>query len=56
VIDQVIGGAWATVLFSMTMGLLRGQEYGVIVDQVRNVRAPWNARPLSSNALVLNLR
>ncbi|KAB8075428.1 hypothetical protein BDV29DRAFT_107475 [Aspergillus leporis] len=36
VIDQVIGGAWATVLFSMTMGLLRGQEYGVIVDQVRN--------------------
>ncbi|KAF7597339.1 hypothetical protein BBP40_006279 [Aspergillus hancockii] len=36
VIDQVIGGAWLTVLFSMTMGLLRGQDYGAIVDQVRN--------------------
>ena len=38
VIDQVIGGAWATVLFSLTMGLLRGQEYDVLVDQIRNVR------------------
>ncbi|KAE8312976.1 hypothetical protein BDV41DRAFT_272708 [Aspergillus transmontanensis] len=35
VIDQVVGGAWATVLFSLTMGLLRGQEYDVLVDQIR---------------------
>ncbi|KJK64349.1 Mpv17 / PMP22 family protein [Aspergillus parasiticus SU-1] len=38
VIDQVVGGAWATVLFSLTMGLLRGQEYDVLVDQIRKVR------------------
>ncbi|KAE8354756.1 hypothetical protein BDV28DRAFT_130291 [Aspergillus coremiiformis] len=35
VIDQIVGGAWATVLFSLTMGLLRGEESGVIVDQIR---------------------
>ncbi|GAB1197425.1 hypothetical protein BDV32DRAFT_145784 [Aspergillus pseudonomiae] len=35
VIDQVVGGAWATVLFSLTMGLLRGQEYDVLVAQIR---------------------
>ena len=37
VIDQIIGGAWNTVLFIATMGILRGMEYEAIVDQVREV-------------------
>ncbi|KAF5866288.1 hypothetical protein ETB97_000252 [Aspergillus alliaceus] len=41
VIDQIVGGAWATVLFSLTMGLLRGQEYDALVEQVRNEFWPF---------------
>ena len=37
VIDQIIGGAWNTVLFIATMGILRGMEYEAIVEQVREV-------------------
>ncbi|PWY72314.1 hypothetical protein BO70DRAFT_399194 [Aspergillus heteromorphus CBS 117.55] len=35
VIDQLIGGAWNTALFIMTMGLLRGQEWDLIVQQIQ---------------------
>ncbi|PYH94267.1 hypothetical protein BO71DRAFT_483940 [Aspergillus ellipticus CBS 707.79] len=35
VIDQLIGGAWNTVAFIMTMGLLRGQEWGFIAQQIQ---------------------
>ncbi|RJE26123.1 hypothetical protein PHISCL_01566 [Aspergillus sclerotialis] len=38
VIDQIIGGAWNTVLFIATMGMLRGMEYEAILEQIRNVR------------------
>lgn len=36
-IDQIIGGAWNTVLFIATMGMLRGMEYEAILEQIRNV-------------------
>lgn len=37
VIDQTLGGVWNTVLFIATMGALRGQDYEVILEQVRDV-------------------
>jgi hypothetical protein len=40
IVDQVIGGAWNTVAFIATMGLLRGQDYEVIKGQIQNVRIP----------------
>ncbi|KAL2844700.1 hypothetical protein BJX68DRAFT_242868 [Aspergillus pseudodeflectus] len=36
IVDQVIGGAWNTVAFIATMGLLRGQDYEVIKGQIQN--------------------
>ncbi|KAL4884017.1 hypothetical protein BJY04DRAFT_20714 [Aspergillus karnatakaensis] len=36
IVDQVIGGAWNTVAFIATMGLLRGQDYEVIKGQIVN--------------------
>lgn len=38
IIDQVIGGAWNTVLFIVTMGLLRGLDTSTIQSQVYSVR------------------
>jgi hypothetical protein len=38
IVDQVIGGAWNTVAFIATMGMLRGQDYEVIKGQIQNVR------------------
>ncbi|PYH48153.1 Mpv17/PMP22 family protein [Aspergillus saccharolyticus JOP 1030-1] len=35
VIDQVIGGAWNTVAFIATMGLLRGQDWETITQQIQ---------------------
>lgn len=37
VIDQVVGGAWNTVAFIITMGLLRGQDWETITLQIQNV-------------------
>lgn len=37
VIDQTIGGAINTVVFVMTMGLLRGQDFEVVKAQIQNV-------------------
>ena len=37
VIDQIIGGTWNTVLFILTMGLLRGQHYELVFAQIREV-------------------
>ncbi|KAL4872105.1 hypothetical protein BDV12DRAFT_193897 [Aspergillus spectabilis] len=36
IVDQVIGGAWNTVAFIATMGVLRGQDYEVIKGQIVN--------------------
>lgn len=36
-IDQTIGGAWNTVLFIITMGILRGLEYNAIQTQIQQV-------------------
>ncbi|KAK9581242.1 hypothetical protein V6Z92_008329 [Aspergillus fumigatus] len=36
VIDQTIGGAINTVVFVMTMGLLRGQDFEVVKAQIQN--------------------
>ncbi|RAH42195.1 Mpv17/PMP22 family protein [Aspergillus brunneoviolaceus CBS 621.78] len=36
VIDQVVGGAWNTVAFITTMGLLRGQDWETITLQIQN--------------------
>jgi hypothetical protein len=37
VIDQVIGATWNTVLFILTMGLLRGQNHEIVFTQIREV-------------------
>jgi hypothetical protein len=37
VIDQVIGGTWNTVLFIVTMGMLRGLDYDTITRQIQAV-------------------
>jgi hypothetical protein len=37
VIDQTIGGTWNTVLFILTMGLLRGQHHELVIAQIREV-------------------
>ncbi|RDW83846.1 Mpv17/PMP22 family protein [Aspergillus mulundensis] len=34
VVDQIIGGAWNTVAFIATMGVLRGQDYEVIKGEI----------------------
>ncbi|KAL4992839.1 hypothetical protein BDW68DRAFT_148960 [Aspergillus falconensis] len=34
VVDQLIGGAWNTVAFIATMGILRGQDYEVIKGEI----------------------
>ncbi|OJJ04766.1 hypothetical protein ASPVEDRAFT_54874 [Aspergillus versicolor CBS 583.65] len=36
VVDQVVGGAWNTVAFIATIGLLRGYDYEVIKDEITN--------------------
>ncbi|KAL3456057.1 hypothetical protein BJX64DRAFT_281610 [Aspergillus heterothallicus] len=36
IVDQVIGGAWNTVAFIATMGVLRGQDYEVIKGEIQN--------------------
>ncbi|KAJ5188240.1 Mpv17/PMP22 [Penicillium cf. griseofulvum] len=35
VIDQTIGGAWNTVLFIVTIGMLRGLDYDTITSQIQ---------------------
>ncbi|KAJ5368159.1 uncharacterized protein N7496_007919, partial [Penicillium cataractarum] len=35
IIDQTIGGTWNTVLFILTMGLLRGQHHELVFAQIR---------------------
>ncbi|OJJ43846.1 hypothetical protein ASPZODRAFT_19148 [Penicilliopsis zonata CBS 506.65] len=35
VLDQTVGGAWITALFIATMGALRGQDYGLIMEQIK---------------------
>jgi hypothetical protein len=49
-VDQVIGGAWNTVAFIATMGVLRGQDYEVIKGQIVNVckPAPHHTGPQAS--------
>ncbi|KAE8151241.1 hypothetical protein BDV25DRAFT_97610 [Aspergillus avenaceus] len=50
VIDQIGGGAWATVLYIATMGMLRGQDFDAITDQIRHVSGPRKSKrnsPLS---------
>jgi hypothetical protein len=37
VIDQTIGGAWNTVLFILTMGMLKGLDYDSIIEQIHTV-------------------
>jgi hypothetical protein len=37
VIDQTIGGTWNTVLFILTMGLLRGQHRELVFTQIQEV-------------------
>lgn len=36
-IDQTIGGTWNTVLFIVTMGMLRGLQYNTIQTQIQQV-------------------
>ncbi|KAL4753544.1 hypothetical protein BDW72DRAFT_27434 [Aspergillus terricola var. indicus] len=36
-VDQLIGGAWNTVAFIATMGVLRGQNYEAIKGEIMNV-------------------
>ncbi|GAB1217278.1 hypothetical protein ATERTT37_006514 [Aspergillus terreus] len=36
-IDQTVGAVWNTVLFIATLGLLRGEAYETILDQIRTV-------------------
>ena len=55
-IDQTIGGTWNTVLFIITMGMLRGLQYNTIqtqIQQVCNVEivsdyGPWGCLFMSS--------
>lgn len=37
IIDQTIGGTWNTVLFLLTMGLLRGEHHELVFAQIREV-------------------
>lgn len=37
VLDQTVGAAWNTVLFLTTMGILRGQDSGAVMESIRNV-------------------
>lgn len=37
-IDQILGGAWNTVLFIVTIRTLRGQDFDMIKEQIQNVR------------------
>lgn len=39
VIDQTIGGAYNTFLLIALTGYLRGEDYGMIMEQVKNVGA-----------------
>ncbi|OOQ90282.1 hypothetical protein PEBR_06170 [Penicillium brasilianum] len=39
VIDQTIGGTWNTVLFILTMGLLRGQHHELVFEQIRETKS-----------------
>ncbi|OQE36955.1 hypothetical protein PENCOP_c011G07683 [Penicillium coprophilum] len=53
VIDQAIGGAWNTVLFIVTMGMLRGLDYDTITGQIQAdfwsiMVAGWKLWPLVS--------
>ncbi|KAJ5153881.1 Mpv17/PMP22, partial [Penicillium coprophilum] len=53
VIDQAIGGAWNTVLFIVTMGMLRGLDYDTITGQIQAdfwsiMIAGWKLWPLVS--------
>ncbi|KAL4927503.1 Mpv17/PMP22 family protein [Aspergillus undulatus] len=41
VVDQVIGGAWNTVAFIATMGMLRGHDYEVIKSDILNNFFPF---------------
>ncbi|KAL3432783.1 hypothetical protein BDV09DRAFT_173398 [Aspergillus tetrazonus] len=41
VVDQLIGGAWNTVAFIVTMGILRGQNYEVIKEEIMNNFWPY---------------
>ncbi|KAL4976463.1 hypothetical protein BDW66DRAFT_135037 [Aspergillus desertorum] len=41
VVDQLIGGAWNTIAFIATMGVLRGQDYGVIKGEIMNNFWPY---------------
>ncbi|KAL1970260.1 hypothetical protein VTN77DRAFT_5420 [Rasamsonia byssochlamydoides] len=36
VLDQTVGAAWNTVLFLTTMGILRGQDSGAVVNSIQN--------------------
>ncbi|OQD96246.1 hypothetical protein PENVUL_c093G04625 [Penicillium vulpinum] len=36
VIDQAIGGAWNTIVFILTMGILRGLDYDTITGQIQS--------------------
>ncbi|KAJ5371877.1 Mpv17/PMP22 [Penicillium concentricum] len=36
VIDQTVGGAWNTVVFIATMGMLRGLDYDTITGQIQS--------------------
>ncbi|CAI7566463.1 unnamed protein product [Penicillium pancosmium] len=43
VIDQVVGGAWNTVLFLATMGILRGLDPATIQSQIySNIFTEWD--------------
>lgn len=36
-LDQTVGAAWITLLFLITMGILRGQDYDSVVDVIKKV-------------------
>lgn len=38
-IDQIIGGAWMTVLYIVTIGTLRGQDWDTIRGEIQHVRS-----------------
>jgi hypothetical protein len=37
VLDQTVGAAWVTILFLTTMGILRGQDLGGVMNTIQNV-------------------
>lgn len=41
-IDQIIGGAWMTVLYILTIGTLRGQDWDSILGEIQSVRIQPN--------------